>query len=72
MKKKFPLDLDGKRVTMFLSNPDFTTAQRVAERINGFMGSGTAKAVDSGTIMLEIPARRQCYICQKSKPRRQA
>jgi len=58
VEKEVPFDLDGKKeLTMFLSNPDFTTAQRVAEKINGSMGPGTAKAVDSGTVMLEIPPK---------------
>ena len=58
VEKEVPFDLDGKKeLTMFLSNPDFTTAQRVSEKINGSMGSGTAKAVDSGTVMLEIPPK---------------
>lgn len=57
VEKEVPFDLDGKKeLTMFLSNPDFTTAQRVAEKINGAVGTGTAKAVDAGTVMLAIPA----------------
>ncbi len=38
-----------------LRNPDFTTARRVAQAINAFLGSNSAKANDLTTIELKVP-----------------
>src|SRR4051812_385591 len=35
-----------------LRNPDFTTAQRIADAINAAVGSGTALPLDGGTVQL--------------------
>jgi len=40
-----------------LRNPDFTTALRVAEAINGFVRETAAIALDPGTVMVSIPER---------------
>ena len=45
-----------KRVKLSLRNPDFTTARRVAQAINAFLGIPSAKALDPGTVMLTNPA----------------
>ena len=45
-----------KRVKLSLRNPDFTTARRVAQAINAFLGIPSAKALDPGTVMLAAPA----------------
>ena len=42
-----------------LRNPDFTTARRVADVINKHMPPGTAEAVDSATVRINIPAERK-------------
>jgi len=39
--------------------PDFGTAMQVANRINGVLGGGLAKAVDGATIQITIPAKFQ-------------
>src|SRR5579859_755155 len=39
-----------------LRNPDFTTAERIASAINGYMHGGLARATDAGTVALAIPA----------------
>ena len=39
-----------------LRNPDFTTARRMADAINAYMGGDTARAVDPGTVQLTRPA----------------
>jgi flagellar P-ring protein FlgI len=41
-------------VKIGLRNPDFTTARRIADAVNDFVGSGTAYAMDSGTVQLDI------------------
>ncbi len=45
-----------KRVKLSLRNPDFTTARRIAQAINAFLGIPSAKALDPGTVMLTNPA----------------
>ena len=40
-----------------LRNPDFTTAVRIAEVINGFVRESAAIALDPGTVMVNIPER---------------
>ena len=44
-----------KTMNISLRNPDFTTAQRVANVINGYLGQAYAHSVDSGTVQLAIP-----------------
>ncbi len=46
-------------VRLSLRNPDFTTAWRVAERINGALGQAVADAVDPATINVQVPGNRQ-------------
>jgi flagellar P-ring protein precursor FlgI len=43
-------------IKISLRNPDFTTARRMAEEINRFIGTPTARSIDPGTVMLNIPA----------------
>ncbi len=47
----------GKKDTIKLSlrNPDFTTARRVAQAINAFLGSDSARPSDPSTIRIKIP-----------------
>ncbi len=44
-------------VKLSLRNPDFTTAQRVAEAINAYVGAAAAASLDSGTVQLRVPER---------------
>ena len=44
-----------KRVRVSLRNPDFTTARRMAEAINAFLGTDAARPNDPGTIELRVP-----------------
>ena len=48
--------VDMDRVKLSLRNPDFTTARRIAQAINAFLGVPSAKALDPGTVMLVSPA----------------
>lgn len=43
-------------VRLALRNPDLTTARRVAEVINAFIGPATAEALDPGTVRVRKPA----------------
>lgn len=40
-----------------LRNPDFTTARRVAQTINAFLGRDTAEMTDPGTVVLTVPEK---------------
>lgn len=46
---------DLQTMNIGLLNPDFTTARRVADAINAFLGTTAANAKDPGTIQLDIP-----------------
>jgi len=49
----------GNELLLSLLEPDFTTAQRMAEAINMTFAPNTAKALDPGTIRINIPAEYQ-------------
>jgi len=44
-------------INLTLHNPDFTTARRVAQAINAFIGSPAARPLDPSTVLLAIPER---------------
>lgn len=44
-------------MSVILRNPDFTTARRVSDAINAYLGEVTARASDPGTVRLTIPER---------------
>jgi flagellar P-ring protein precursor FlgI len=44
-----------KQVRIALRNPDFTTARRVAQAINAFMGGEESGPIDPGTVLLRVP-----------------
>jgi flagellar P-ring protein precursor FlgI len=55
VEREVPFDLAAlKDVKIALRNPDFTTAQRIADAINGAMGIGSAKPLDPGTVQLNV------------------
>lgn len=45
-----------KNVKLTLRNPDFTTARRVAQAINAFLGTSAAAPTDPTTVKLAVPA----------------
>ncbi|EXJ09532.1 Basal body P-ring protein [Nitrincola nitratireducens] len=45
----------GDSLTLNLHSPDFTTARRVAEQINGLLGPDVAAALDSASIRVRAP-----------------
>ncbi|AWK88246.1 flagellar biosynthesis protein FlgA [Azospirillum thermophilum] len=51
---KFALD-DIGAVRMALRNPDFTTANRIADAVNARLGGGSARVLDSTTVDVRIP-----------------
>lgn len=42
-------------VTLTLRDPSFITARRIADAINGELGDGRARALDSGTVRVNVP-----------------
>ena len=46
-------------VQVMLRNPDLTTARRVAQAINAYLGTESARPTDPGTVRLAVPARFQ-------------
>ena len=54
----FALD-ELRTIRIALRNPDFTTARRVSNAINAFIGIDTAKALDPSTISVDIPSEYQ-------------
>jgi len=55
VEREVPFDFSQlQSLKIALRNPDFTTARRVADAINEFVGVGTAFAMDSGTVQLNV------------------
>jgi flagellar P-ring protein precursor FlgI len=48
-----------KSVNVSLRNPDLTTARRIAQAINTFIGTPIARSLDPGTVMLTVPPARE-------------
>ena len=46
---------DDNRIDVLLSDPDYTTASRVAEAVNANLQTGVARAVDAGRVAVDIP-----------------
>lgn len=51
---KFELE-NLKKVKMTLRNPDFTTARRIAQAVNAFLGTSAAAAIDTTTVQIRVP-----------------
>lgn len=55
IEKELKYDLaDIQRISINLYQPDFTTATRLAASINGKIGAVEARAVDSGSVLVEM------------------
>ena len=44
-----------KSVKITLRNPDFTTARRIAQAVNAFLGTSAAAAIDTTTVQIRVP-----------------
>lgn len=56
VEREINFDLqDLQQVRLGLKNPDFTTARRIAQAINGFTSADIAKAQNSASVMLRRP-----------------
>lgn len=56
IEREVPMSLNPQRVTVTLSQPDFTTAARMSQAVNGELGGALAKALDPGTVAVTVPA----------------
>jgi flagellar P-ring protein precursor FlgI len=60
VEREVPFALDElAEIRLSLHNPDFTTARRIMEAVNGAVGANTAVATDPSTVVLRIPANRE-------------
>jgi flagellar P-ring protein FlgI len=56
VEREVGFDLDKlKTVNLMLRNPDFTTARRVADVIDGYLKADAAKPLDPSTVKVTIP-----------------
>ena len=46
-----------KTIKLTLRNPDFTTARRIAQAVNAFLGTLAAVSADPSTVQIDIPAK---------------
>ena len=53
-----------KFIKLALRNPDFTTASRITDAINSYLGSVAATTVDSGTVSINIERSRRDDLIQ--------
>jgi flagellar P-ring protein FlgI len=57
VEREIPFNLNHKdSLTLALHRPDFTTAARMAQAINEGLAAGAARAQDSGTVQVAVPA----------------
>jgi len=56
VEREIGFDMDTMpSVKLSLRNPDFTTARRIAQALNAFLGTSAANATDPSTVKLDVP-----------------
>jgi flagellar P-ring protein FlgI len=55
---------DQADLSLILRTPDFSTATRMAKRVNESLGSAMATAIDAGTVRLAVPSGYQGNLTQ--------
>lgn len=56
VEREVPFDLNQmETIRISLRNPDFTTARRIAQAINAYLGGPVAQSSDSATVRMVIP-----------------
>ncbi|MBB4264435.1 flagellar P-ring protein precursor FlgI [Roseospira visakhapatnamensis] len=59
IEKEVPFELANmESVKISLRNPDFTTARRIANAVNTYLGSTVARSLDPGTVLVRVPRGR--------------
>lgn len=57
LERPSPVTLENRTdLRLLLNNPDFTTAERMANAINHFLGGGTAEALDAMAVDVHLPS----------------
>ncbi|MBK8908777.1 MAG: flagellar basal body P-ring protein FlgI [Rhodospirillales bacterium] len=60
VEREIDFDLrELQSVKLNLRNPDFTTARRVADAINAFLGTAVARSNDPSTVLVRVPQSYQ-------------
>jgi flagellar P-ring protein precursor FlgI len=58
VEREIPFDLARmETVQIDLKNPDFTTARRIAEAVNAYLGTDVARPADPATVRVHVPPR---------------
>ncbi len=56
VERELPFEMQHlESVMVTLRNPDFTTARRVAQAVNAYLGTEVARPTDPGTIQVAVP-----------------
>ncbi|MBI4776581.1 MAG: flagellar basal body P-ring protein FlgI [Deltaproteobacteria bacterium] len=65
VEKDLPLSIaHARKVRLNLYKADFTTAYRMAERINEHFGSAVAKPIDASAVSVDVPERDQADVVE--------
>jgi len=60
VEREIGFDMDQmSSVKLSLRNPDFTTARRIAQAVNAFLGTTAANATDPSTVKMDVPGAYQ-------------
>jgi flagellar P-ring protein precursor FlgI len=62
VEREVPMPAASARLTLALLYPDFTTASRLAQSVNGSMGRQLAQAADSATVVIDVPGPDQARL----------
>ncbi|TBV79165.1 MAG: flagellar basal body P-ring protein FlgI [Desulfobulbaceae bacterium] len=56
VEREVPVSFEHKEeIIISLDSPDFTTAKRMTQAINGLLGQGAARALDGATVVVQVP-----------------
>ena len=56
VEREVGFEMDAmEQVRLTLRNPDLTTARRVMQAVNAFIGNGVARQTDPGTVVVKVP-----------------
>jgi len=56
VEREIPFELSHlQSVKLTLRNPDFTTARRIAQAVNSYLGNDVSRPIDPGTVQIVVP-----------------
>lgn len=65
VEQEIPFELkELSSLSLALKNPDITTASKIADTINIFIGEGTAEATDPGTVEVNVASSRKANVME--------